>query len=253
MVEETFAEGTSFIHRLDPRIKIVAALAFSVLTAVADRFPALCLALAAAAGLVFAARLSGRAVAYRLAIVNGFVLLLWVMLPFTYPGTHIFSVGPFDASREGTLYALLITLKSNAIVLACIALLSTTYLVALGRALGRLRVPDKLVHILLFMLRYLSLMARDYQRLTTSMKVRCFRPRTSMHTYRYYAHMVGMLLVSSYETAEAVHAAMLCRGFKGKFYTTDDFAIRSIDVLFGILMTGTLMLMAVLQWTRILP
>ena len=250
MIEESFADGASIIHRLDPRGKIAAALAFSVLTAVADRFSALVLALAVAVALVLAARLSVRAVAYRLAVVNGFVLLLWFMLPFTYPGAHLFSIGPLDASREGMMYALRITIKSNAIVIACIALLSTTYLADLGRALGHLRVPDKLVHILLFMLRYMGLMARDYQRLTTSMNVRCFRPRTNLHTYRYYAHMVGMLLISSYATAEAVHAAMSCRGFKGKFCAMDDFAMRRADIFFGVLMAGALILMAVLQWMR---
>jgi len=253
MLEETFADGNSSIHRLDPRVKIVSAMGFSVVTAVLDQFPALFLALAVAVGLVLSARLAVRAVAYRLAVVNGFILLLWLMLPFTYPGTHLFSIGPLDASREGMLYALLITIKSNAIVIACIALLSTTYLADLGRALGRLRVPDKLVHILLFMFRYLGLMARNYQRLTTSMNVRCFRPRTNLHTYRYYANMVGMLLISSYETAEAVHAAMLCRGFKGKLYAMDDFSIKGADMLFGVVMTGALLLMAVFQWTRVLP
>ncbi len=252
MLEEIFADGNSFIHRLDPRVKIAVALAFSVLTAVASRFPALIVAAAVAVALMLAARLSVRAVAYRLAVVNGFILLLWLMLPFTYPGVHLFSIGPFDASQEGVVYALIITIKSNAIVIACIALLSTMYLTEMGRALGHLHVPEKLVHILLFMLRYLSLMTRDYQRLRTAMNIRGFRPRTNLHTYRYYANMVGMLLISSFETAEAVHAAMLCRGFKGKFYAMDNFAMRGADLFFGLLMAVALLLVAVLQWTRLL-
>jgi cobalt/nickel transport system permease protein len=248
MVTETFAEGDSFVHRLDPRVKIVAALAFSVVTALVDRFPALFVAVAISMAFILAARLSVRAVAYRLAVVNGFVLLLWLMLPFTYPGAALFSVGPLGASREGVLYALRITLKSNAIVIACIALLSTTFLTDLGRALGRLYVPDKLVHIFLFMLRYLGLMAQDYRRLVTAMKLRCFKPHTDLHTYRYYANMVGVLIISSFETAEAVHAAMLCRGFRGKFSALDDFAAGAGDIVFGGAMVGVLFVMAAFQW-----
>lgn len=252
MFEETFADGSSFIHRLDPRVKAIVALAFSILTAVADRFPALILGMAVALALISMARLPARAVAYRIAVVNGFVLLLWLMLPFTYPGTPVLSLGPLTASREGVIYALLITLKSNAIVLACIALLSTTHLVDMGRALGRLHVPDKMIHVLLFMLRYLGIIGREYLRLGTSMKVRCFRPRTSLHTYRSYANMVGMLLVNSYERAEAVYAAMLCRGFRRKFYALDDFSIDARDILFGIAATAALLLIALVQWTRFL-
>ncbi len=252
MLEETFADGDSFVHRLDPRVKIVAAVAFSILTAVADRFPALMLALGLAVVLASVARLPARAIAYRMLLVNGFMLLLWLMLPFTYPGEVVFHVGPLAFSREGAAYALLITVKSNAIVLTCIALLSTTHLTDIGRALGRLHVPEKIIHVLLFMLRYLGVINREYLRLRASMKVRCFRPGANLHTYRSYANMVGMLLVSSYESAQAVYAAMLCRGFKGKFYAMDDFSIGGVDVLFGVAMSAALVFMGLLQWSRLL-
>jgi cobalt/nickel transport system permease protein len=251
MFEEIFAQGDSFIHRLDPRVKALAAFGFAITTALADRPAALASAMAIAVALALAAKLPGRAVAGRLAVVNGFVLLLWVMLPFTYPGEPLLHIGPLAASRAGVEYALLITVKSNAIVLACIALLSTTHMVDLGRALSRLRVPDKLVHVLLFMLRYLGEAWREYQLLSTAMKLRSFRPRTTLHTYRSYANMMGMLLVSSYSRAEAVYGAMLCRGFGGTFHSMDDFRMTGRDVLFGASMAGALVVIAVLQWARL--
>lgn len=252
MLEETFTDGNSFVHRLDPRVKVVAAVAFSVLTAVANQFPALMLALGLALALASMARLPARAVAYRMLLVNGFMLFLWLMLPLTYPGEAVFHVGPLAFSREGAAYALLITVKSNAIVLACIALLSTTRLTDIGRALGRLHVPEKIIHVLLFMLRYLGVINREYMRLRASMKVHCFRPGANLHTYRSYANMVGMLLVSSYESAQAVYAAMLCRGFKGKFYAMDDFSMGGVDALFGAAMSAALVFMGILQWSRLL-
>jgi len=247
MFEETFADGASLIHRLDPRVKTVAAFAFSILTASLDEPRALACALIVSAALVVCAGLRPSAVAARLAVVNGFVLLLWLTLPFTYPGEPIFHLGPLVASREGAAYALLITVKSNAIILACLALLSTMHLPDMGRALGRLRVPDKLVHVFLFMLRYLGETRQEYQRLSTAMRLRSFRPRTSLHTYRSLANMIGMLLVSSYSRADAVYAAMLCRGFSGKFHSMDDFRMTGRDVLFGIAMAGVLLLTTLLQ------
>ena len=163
MLEETFADGNTFIHRLDPRVKILAALGFSVLTAVMDRIPSLFLAVILAAILIAFARLPARAMVRRIMVVNGFVLFLWLMLPVTYPGESLFHIGPLAVSREGAHHALLITLKSNAIIIACMALLSTTRLVAIGRALGRLYVPEKIVHILLFTLRYLGAANQEYQ------------------------------------------------------------------------------------------
>lgn len=251
MYEETFAEGDSCIHRLDPRIKAIVAACFATMTAVADRWPALLAALALSVALVLAARLSVRGVAKRLAVINGFILFLWLVMPFTYPGEALFRLGPLAASREGTGYALLITIKSNAIVLACIALLSTSHLVDLGRALSTLKVPDKLINVLLFMLRYLGETWREYQRLRTAMKVRSFHPRTNLQTYRAYANMIGMLLVSCYSRAEAVYAAMLCRGFRGKFHSANDFELGSPDIFFAFAAAAGVVLVALLQWMHL--
>lgn len=250
MFDEIFADGDSFIHRLDPRVKLVVALVFSTVTAIENRFSALGMAVVLALSLAALARLPARALAYRIVAVNGFLLFLWVMLPLTYGGADVVRVGPLNLSREGISYALLVTLKSNAIILVCVALLSTTYLSVLGRTLGWLHVPDKITHLLLFMLRYLGMINRDYLRLWTSMKVRCFRPGTNVHTYRSYANMVGMLLITSYESAEAIYAAMVCRGFKGRFHTTEEFSFSARDFFFGAVMAALLALMGILQWNQ---
>ena len=126
MVAEEFASGNSLIHDLDPRIKVIVATLFSIIVAVADRTEVLLLALLFSACCIVSSRLPLKRVMRRLFLVNGFILLLWILLPFTYPGKTLFSLGPLDASREGIQYALTITIKSNAIILACIALLGTT-------------------------------------------------------------------------------------------------------------------------------
>ncbi|MBI4831669.1 MAG: cobalt ECF transporter T component CbiQ [Candidatus Lindowbacteria bacterium] len=252
MLDEKFADGDSFVHHRDPRGKTVIALAFSALTAVIDRYPPLILAAVIALVLVALAKLPVRAVAYRIAAVNGFLLFLWLMLPLTYRGGATLHLGPVRVSSEGMNYALLITLKSNSIIFAGIALLSTTHLADLGRSLGWLRIPDKITHTLLFMLRYLSVINHEYLRLWTSMKMRCFRPGTNLHTYRSYANMMGMLLITSYESAEAVYAAMRCRGFQGKFHTIDEYAIKGRDIVFASVMGTVLVLIGLVQWIRFL-
>ena len=45
MIEEEFSTGNSFVHRLDPRVKIISAVLFSVVVAVSDNFAALLSAL----------------------------------------------------------------------------------------------------------------------------------------------------------------------------------------------------------------
>jgi cobalt/nickel transport system permease protein len=242
---EEFALGDSFIHRLDPRAKIIAAFSFSLVTALTQSIPASVAALVFASLLVTAAKLNPGRVLARLAVVNGFILFLWVFLPFTYPGEVIFSLGPLEVHRAGVLLALLITLKSNAIIAAVMALLGTSPVFALVHALSRMGVPDKLVHLFFFTFRYLHLIHEEYHRLVRAMKVRGFRPGTDLHTYRSYAYLMGMLLVRSFDRAGRILAAMKCRGFKRKFYILQHYEMKRSDylaaatcVLFSVMLLG---------------
>ncbi|MEW6262339.1 MAG: cobalt ECF transporter T component CbiQ [Thermodesulfobacteriota bacterium] len=229
---EEFAGGSSLLHKLDPRIKLVAAFLFSLAAALADRPLVLAAGLAASVLLLFLARLPWAKVAYRLALVNVFIVLIWVFLPFSQPGRPWFHLAGLTASVEGVRLAAEITVKSNAIVLAIITLLSTSPIFALVHALRHLYVPDKLVNLFFFTYRYFQVIHREYLRLRAAMKVRCFRPRTDWHTYRSLAFLLGMLLVRSLDRAARVHQAMLCRGFDGRFWMLDHFALKRRDLVF---------------------
>ncbi|NIR17569.1 MAG: cobalt ECF transporter T component CbiQ, partial [Desulfobacterales bacterium] len=65
--------------------------------------------------------------------------------------------------------------------------------------------------LLFFSYRYIHVIYLEYVRLLNAMKVRCFHPRSDVHTYKAYAHLVGMMLLKSYDRSERVYGAMLCR------------------------------------------
>lgn len=250
MIEEQFSTGDSIVHGLDPRIKIIVVFLFSVVVALSSRFLALLPALAISIFLIALAKLPIKKVSYRLLLVNGLILFLWIILPFTYKGKELFNIGPFIATKEGMLFAAQITVKSNTIILAMIALLSTTPIFSLGHALSQLHLPDKIIHLFLFTYRYIHVIFREYQRLINAMKIRGFIPRTNMHTYRSYAYLVGMLLVRSYDRAERIHKAMLCRGFNRKYYTLTHFSVRIGDIFYLSLMLAAILGLVILQWAE---
>jgi cobalt/nickel transport system permease protein len=184
----------------------------------------------------------------RVALVNGFVLFFWFVIPFTYPGEAVLSLGPLTATREGILICARITLKSNAILLAFIALIATSSIASLGAALGSLGVPEKMVHLLLLNYRYIFVMEEEYHRLVRSLTVRGFQPSTRVHTYKTFAYLVGMLFVRASERAERVYMAMLCRGFDGKFHSLHEFD-RSRGDIFWLCCTMTIISgILILEW-----
>lgn len=248
MIEEQFATGNSIIHGLDPRVKIIIVALFSVIVAISSRFLALLPALAISLFLVAIAKLPIKKVFYRLLLVNGLILFLWFVLPFTYKGEGLFAIGPFIATKEGILLAGQITIKSNSILLTMIALLSTTPIFSLAHAMGQLHFPDKMTHLFLFTFRYIHVIYKEYRRLTNAMKMRGFVPRTNMHTYKSYAYLVGMLLVRSYDRAERIHNAMRCRGFNNRYYSLTQFSLKMEDIFCLSLMSAIISGLAVLQW-----
>ena len=149
------------IHRLDPRAKIVVAALFAILIAVATTYATALAGLALALVCLALARLPLRQVLVRLLVVNSFIIFLWVVLPLTYPGDPLWRLGPLTVTRQGVVFTGLITLKSNAIIIALIALVATIPVVDLGQALHRLKVPDKLSHLLLFTYRYIHVFEQE--------------------------------------------------------------------------------------------
>lgn len=238
-ISEPFAKGSSIFHRTDPRARLVAALLLTIPMALLQTPWAASFALGVGGLMVLLAAFNPGRVLNRLLVVNLFIAFLWLFLPFSTPGNAFYAIGPLLLTREGLALALLITLKSNAIVLCLMALLGSIPVLDMGPAMQSLKVPGKLCHLFLFTYRYIFVIRNEYEIMTRAMAARGFRPKTSMHTYRSYAWLVGMLLVKSWDRAERVNSAMVCRGFKGRFYTLADFNFAASDILF--IATATLL------------
>ena len=250
MLQEPFAFGNSFIHQLDPRIRISSAGAFSIVVALSRNFEVLTAAVLIAFILVIMAQLPAREIVKRIVLVNSFIVLLWVVLPLTFQGPDTVKLGPLTLYKAGITISAQITLKSNAILLAIIALVTTMNFSHIGYALNWLHVPDKIVHLLLMTYRYVFLIEHEYQRLIRSARIRGFRPATNLHTYKTYASIVGMLLVRSAVRAEQVYNAMQCRGFKRKFYSLHQFNAGKPEWLFATAMAGAILVLIYFELYR---
>ncbi|WP_246668903.1 cobalt ECF transporter T component CbiQ [Ancylobacter sp. TS-1] len=153
----------------------------------------------------------------RLLHVEGFVLLLFLTLPFTVAGTSLVSLGPLTASAEGLARAVLVALKISAAMMLITTLLGDVEPSRLGGALRGLRVPEAIARLFVLTARYVGLLRDEARRLHEAMRARGFRPRTNRHTWRSYGNLIGMLLVRALDRAQRVEEAMLCRGYDGRF------------------------------------
>ncbi len=227
------APGSNPVTALDPRTRVLAAGAFAVVTVALDSLPLLLIPLALAALAMLAARLPAATTLKRMALMDGFILLLLLLLPFTVPGEPAFHLFGWPASWAGLEQAGAIALKANAIVLMLLALVGSMDPTSLGHALARLRVPENLVHLLLFTVRYIAVVDAEYRRLRWAMRLRGFQAHTDLHSFRSLGYLIGMLLVRALERSERILVAMKCRGFTGRLVLLDLLRFGRRDLLFG--------------------
>lgn len=237
----------SFLQRRDPRLRLLLAAALAVALAPLHQPTSAALGLIPGIGLLLLARPPLRPLLHRLAAVNAFVLFLWLTTPWTTPGTTVWQWGFLNVTAEGLRLCLLVTLKSNAVVCAFLALIATMSPSELGYALERLRCPRKLVFLFLFTGRYVHLLADEWRTLMTAARLRGFRPRSTLHAYRTFASLLGLLLVRSHERARRTREAMLLRGFAGRFRSVARFSVGPLDIVFSL---GLLLCLAGILWTE---
>jgi cobalt/nickel transport system permease protein len=156
-------------------------------------------------------------------------------------------MGFLHVSVPGIMHALQITLKANAIIIANMALVATMTVPFLGNTLQSLGIPPKMCQLLLMTYRYIFVFEEESRRMYRAAVLRGFNPTTSMHTYRTYASMVGMVLVRAWERARRVRDAMICRGFRGRVYTLATYDAVAGDWVFFACGTVVIVALGVLE------
>ena len=236
MIEEPFAEGTTVFHRRDSRVKLIPAVAITLILALTSSFLVAGAGALLTGGLLALSRPDHRRLLKRISSVNIFTLFLWLTLPLTYQGDNTFSFLFLELNLDGIRVATLITLKTNGILFCLLALLATSTVAALGHGLEKLGMPRKLCFLLLFSYRQLFVIHQEYLRLQRAARLRGFIPANSLHTYRTYSHLFGMTLLKSWNRAERVHQAMLLRGFNGTLIPLNQPQLCREDYLFLVTM-----------------
>lgn len=248
MILEAVPHRFSVVDRLDPRVRVVGGIGASLFPLFLHTWTGQLLTLGVAMSVVVYERVPVGGVARRLVAVNAFMATLVILLPWSVPGTTLLGLGPLAYTREGLAQALSIALKGNSVVLILTTFLGTMEPLTFAHALERLRVPSRLVVLLMFTVRYIAVFEREYGRLRQAMRSRAFRPRLNRHTLRTFGYLVGMLLVRAMERSERIQQAMKCRGFTGRFHTHRHMRVGRADWAFGATLLVLLTALSVSEW-----
>jgi cobalt/nickel transport system permease protein len=199
------------------------------------------------AGVAAVARVGPARLARSLVVELPFVAFA-VLLVFVSRGPRTEVLG-LSVSQSGLAVGGGLLAKATLSVLAATLLAATTEPRALVRGLERLRLPQVLVQILMFMIRYADVVGGELRRMRVARESRGFRAR-HLGALRVLGTAAGSLFIRSYERGERVHLAMLSRGYTGTLPTGPTAAVdpRGWAVALalpsaaaGVLLTGTLL------------
>jgi cobalt/nickel transport system permease protein len=210
-----FFHGHSAVHRAPAHLKVLALLGFMLLVVATPRdwYPVFAGYLVAVVAVVLTARVPLLYVVRRMVIEVPFVVFA-VLVPFIATGPRVEVLG-LSVSEPGLLAAWGLLAKGTIGVMASLTLAATTEPTDVLVGLRRLRVPDLIVQIMGFMIRYLDVVTADLARMMVSMRSRGMDPR-SPRSWPTLARTLGALFIRSYERGERVHLAMLSRGYTGR-------------------------------------
>ncbi|VUT28290.1 MAG: Energy-coupling factor transporter transmembrane protein EcfT [Candidatus Syntrophoarchaeum sp. GoM_oil] len=216
---------SSPIHNWDPRAKLVSILVliFSIVLVYNLKM--------AVVGLFFA-----MVILLISRIPLSFVLshIKWVIL-FVSPFIIILPLrigdGGIGIDPYGLWYGSLIVLKAIAAVILIFPMIGTARFDTSLKALLDLKVPNKLVQMLVFTFRYIFVFIEEFHRLMRSLESRHFEIKTRIYTITTLGKAMGMLFVKSVERAERVYDAMISRGYDGILRGGGEFKMRGADWL----------------------
>ena len=207
--------GHSPIHRAPAHLKLVSLLGFMLVVVATPRdwHPAFAIYAVVLLVIVGVSRVPPIYLAKRMAIEIPFVVFA-VLVPFVAQGPQVQVLG-LGLSEPGLVAAGGLLMKGTLGVLASLTLAATTEPEDVLRGLERLRMPDLIVQIMGFMIRYLDVVTGEMGRMLTAMRSRGCDPRSPRH-WPALARSLGAIFIRSYERGERVHLAMLSRGYTGR-------------------------------------
>ncbi len=243
---DRFAYQDSPVHRLDPRAKILAVLAYSAVLISLGRYTV------PSPGYVifpFSILVVGgiplRFVLKHTLLVSPFILCLVALSP-VFDATPI-RVGESLVVRGGWLTAGSVLARFVLGMAALIGLASTTRFPELLKGFEKLGVPRALVSQLRFLYRYLFLLIDQSMHLRQAWSARDAGRGPVGWRWRAATGLVGVLFSRSIEQAERTYLAMIARGYDGSIRLLQPLRWRVADSLFAVAVAAYLFF---LRWGR---
>lgn len=237
----------SVVHHLPAEVKLLAMLLFVLLVVLTPlgNWWLFVTYLLIIFTVILIAKLPPLTVIRRMVIEVPFVIFA-VLMPFFSAGPYVSVLG-MQLSEAGLTAGIGLLFKGTIGVLSSITLASTTPMREVLSGLSRLKVPNMLVEIAAFMVRYVDVVVDEMRRMRIARQSRGYF-ETGIRSWPVIAKAAGALFIRAYERGERVHLAMLSRGYQGKMPSYQIAIATNQQWLIGMILPISAVVVLILGW-----
>lgn len=234
-----YEHGSSFLYRLDPRVKLIAVLAVFLLSILFQDPRYLAPVFFTILALIIVGRVPLKRVGLLLRSLSILVVISLVLWPLIYQhGPVLFEVAGIDVTEGGVFFGFGMAFRILDMVIAPIALFLTTTQPDFVAGMRRLGLPYKASFALATALRFLPTVVGVGQSIVEAQQARGLDPKrgSPVRRMKSYGRIVGPLMVTSIRIAQQLVLAVEAKAFsidrKRTFYKHLEFATMDWIALF---------------------
>jgi cobalt/nickel transport system permease protein len=246
---DKYSERDSFLHRLDPRTKIISFLGFIVVIVLTPphNFSIFAQYALIITALIILSYIPLLFILKRVLLVIPFVITIILFIPFFKQGQTVLTLNLYllklRITYEGLLISWNVLSKAVYSVILLTLLTSTTRFTVLLKGLEVLKVPKALLILVSFMYRYLFVLIDEAERMQRARNARWFGGYI-IRQIKLLGNMIALLFIRSYERSERVYLSMRSRGFDGNIRLMHNLKLNLQDAGFIII----ILLLIILVW-----
>ena len=220
-----FFPGTSPIHNLDPRAKLVAMICYIVALFMGQWFVTYAILLAVLIGVVAVSTVKPKALVRGLKPVVFILVFTAVLNVFYTPGEPLVTFWIFKITREGILHAFFMVVRIIMLITCTFLLTYTTSPLSLTDGLESLMGPLKKIHVpvhelsmmMSIALRFIPTLIEETDKIMSAQKARGadFDSGNLIQKAKALIPLLVPLFISAFRRADELATAMECRCYHG--------------------------------------
>lgn len=234
-------EKDTWVHRMDPRAKLIFILVFATVPLFFTEFTYLVGCVLLVLPVWLAAKIEMKPIK---GIISGIIMIALIAVVFAtfynydYPGQSVlFNIGPLTATDVGLRSGLVLGFRTMIPAFVALILICTTDPAALSKAMMKMNVPMNIAFMMMGILKIFPLVSEEMANIKTAQIIRGVSYKGFRNKYKAFRLSVFPLIVNSLRKSRVTGVAVESKGFAKNAWNEyyQEFKFKNSDKLFVVI------------------